>query len=169
VCGTQGFQGSYNPLGVTDSAPGQIVWNEGSSTGNTKTCINGVTGYRLGVLSLENTPAGADTYQFVKIDGVSPNFAYNGAAIAADGKQRQQFANGSYTYALEMFSAVTPNATPDQIAFASALNTKLSDSSASDLVGIAYLDNQAGWAKNDLSNKQSRVSRAGNNCGPLLP
>jgi hypothetical protein len=174
VCGTAGYKGFYNPLGAADSAPGQIVFNEGSSTSNAKACINTAAGYKLGILSLENIPAGADTYKFVKIDGVSPNYTYNGTAVVADPKQRQQFASGSYPYALEMYSAYKATAPANVIAFANSLNAKLGDSTLSDLVGIAYEDGAnlptpVLWVKNDLTQKQSRVTRNGNNCGPLLP
>jgi hypothetical protein len=169
VCGNLGYAGAYNPLGAGDSAPGTIVWNEASSTGNAKACLNTAAGYRLGVLSLENIPAGADTYKFVKLDGVSPNNTYNGTAVVADGLQRQQFANGSYPYAYEMYSATQPGTTPQVLAFASALNTKLGDSTQSNLVGIAYFDIPGTFVGNDLTNKQTKVVRNGNNCGPLLP
>jgi hypothetical protein len=173
VCGTSGFGGFFSPLGAADSAAGQIVWNEASSTTNVKACVNNASGYRLGVVSLENVPAGSDTYKFVKIDGVSPNFANDGSlavpAVVADTKQRQQFANGSYPYALEMYSMVQPSASADVVAFSGALNTKLGDSTASDLVGIAYFDLPGTWAGNSLTNKQTKVTHAGNNCGPLLP
>lgn len=169
VCGTQGLFGAYNPLGAGDSAPGQIVYNEGSSTTNVKACLNNASGYRLGVVSLENVPSGSDVYKFVKLDGVSPNYTWNGSALVADAKQRQQFASGAYPYALEMFSMVTPTATATQVAFSNALNAKLADSTKSDLVGIAYLDVPGTFVKNSLTNQQSKVSRAGNNCGPLLP
>jgi hypothetical protein len=178
VCGNLGYTGSYNPLGAGDSAPTQIVYYEGSSTGNAKACLNATVantpsaastavGYRLGILSLENVPAGADTYKFVKIDGVSPNNTYNGAAIVADGKQRQQFANGNYPYAYEMYAMTQPGSSA--ATFAGLLNTKLGDSTASDLVGIAYFDLPGTWVNNSLTNKQTRVTRAGNNCGLLLP
>lgn len=169
VCGTQGYLGAYNPLGAADSAPGQIVFNEGSSTGNAKTCINTTSGYRLGILSLENVPSGSDAYKFVKIDGVSPNYTYNGSTLVADPKQRQQFANGSYPYALEMYSAYKATAPANVVAFANSLNAKLGDSTLSDLTGIAYEDIPGTWVGNDLTQKQTRVTRNGNNCGPLLP
>ena len=177
VCGTLGYQGAYNPLGAADSAPGTIVWNEGSGTGNAKACLNATVasgastavGYRLGILSLENVAAGADIWKFVKVDGVSPNNTYNGATTVADAKQRQQFANGSYSYAYEMHSATQPGTTGPILAFAAALNVKLSDSTSSDLVGIAYSDIPGTWAGNSLTNKQTRVVRNGNNCGNLLP
>jgi len=168
VCGNIGYQGAYNPLGATDSAPGTLVYNEGSGTGNAKTCLNNAAGYRLGVLSLENTPTGTDTWKFVKIDGVSPNYTAAGGVVQFDSNQRQQFASGAYTYALEMFSAVQPTATPDQLAFASALNTKLGDSTASNLAGIGYFDLPGTWVGNSLANQQTRVTRNNNNCAPLM-
>jgi hypothetical protein len=167
VCGNLGYTGAFNPLGAADSAPGTIVWNEATSTGNAKTCLNNASGYRLGVLSLENVPSGSDTYKFVKIDGVSPNYTFNGAATVADPKQRQQFANGSYPYAYEMYAMTQPGSSA--ATFAGLLNTKLGDSTASNLVGIAYFDIPGTWVGNSLANLQTKVTRAGNNCAPLLP
>ena len=165
-CGTVGFNGSYNTLGAADSAPGQIVFNEGTNTAAVTGCLNNTAGYRLGVISLENANS---TYKFVKIDGVSPDNTYDGAAVVADGKRRQQFASGSYKYALEMYSAIKPTASAAVVAFQGALNSKLGDSTQSDLAGIGYLDLPGTWVANSTTQKQSRISRQGNNCGPLLP
>ncbi len=168
VCGNAGFGGVYNPLGAADSAPGQIVYVENNNSAAVAACLNNTAAYRLGVISLENIDT-TQTYKFVKIDGASPNYTYNGTTVVADPKNRQNFAKGQYAYAMEMFSAIKPTATPAEVAFASALNAKLGDSTLSDLAGIAYLDNQGGWTVNNTSNKFARVSRQGNNCAPLNP
>lgn len=173
LCGTAGFGGVYTPFGVADSNPGTLVFNEGSSTGNAKTCLNknaSTDGYRLGVISLENIPvAGTDNYKFVKVDDQSPNYTYNGAAVVADPKQRQQFANGSYKFAFEMYAMRASNAPANIVAFYNALNSQLGDSTKSDLVGIGYFDIPGAWVGNDTTNLATRVTRNSNNCGPLLP
>lgn len=181
VSGTQGFFGALNPetagkantftSGTAVYDAGVLDYNFGSSTGNVKTCLNGAgTNYAIGVMSLENIPGGSDTWKWVKIDNVSPDYTYDKgtSAIVKDPMQRQQFASGAYPFAYEM---VVLN-TPAGASLASALATKLSDSTVSDLPGIAYIEAAGSWNAYDSTlaapaNRESRVQRNGNNSAPL--
>lgn len=165
VCGTLGYQGALNTVGQFDSNPGVFDISEQSETGGVRTALTGTntTGYALGVVSLENIPTTALTsYQFVKLDGVSPNYS---AAGVADLKQRNAFASGSYPFAVEMTGMYRTSATAVTKKLAEAVITGLKSSALHDLAGLAYLDNPAAYT---VGGKQSRVNRGGNNCQPLI-
>jgi len=175
VSGLKGFGGALNPESV--AAPG-VTYNLASSSSNALTCLAG-SGYRIGVLSLENIPSG---WSYVKIDGVSPDFSYdlNGTTIPGAGivkndpKQRQQMAAGYYPFAYQSVVAITPTAPAAVKTLRDDIVLKLSDSTASDLAGFAYQDLPGTWNRWDStvgapSNLQSRVTRTGNNSQPLLP
>lgn len=177
VSGLAGYRGALNPESV---ANGDVSYSLLSSSADVPTCLNNASGYRLGVLSLENIPGGSDSWRFIKIDGVSPNYTWDKAgagALALDAKQRQQFAKGSYTFAFESVIAKRKSVTSGVVkAFYDALGTAIADSTQSDLVGFAYQDiGFGGWNAYDSSssdpaaNKQARVRRDGNNSQPLLP
>jgi hypothetical protein len=170
--------GVQTPATAIDYPIGSIATNklgvtEGASTGNAKTRLNSTNSYVIGVLSLENVPAGADTYKFVAIDGVSPDHAYDltAGAVTADPYQRQSVAAGDYPFAYESFVVYKDNAYGT---LATKLATQILDSTAHNLVGFAYEDlpgTWAAWKSGDgyigNVNKQSRVGRAGNNLFPL--
>lgn len=164
VCGLEGKVGALALLGAADAAPGVFDILEKSSTGDVKTALTGTNtaGYALGVISLENVPTAVATdWKFVKIDGVSPNFS---AAGVTDAKLRNAMASGSYQFQVEMTAMYRSTATAQQKALATAFINGLKDSSKHDLAGIAYLDGTS----YSVGGKASRVSRLGNNCGPLV-
>jgi hypothetical protein len=187
VSGTQGFGGSLNPEAANN---GDTNYSLGSGTQNAKDCLNDVSPvppvggeYRIGVVSLENisnnpptTPA--ETWKFVRIDGVSPDYTFDAASgtVVLDPKQRQQFASGAYKFAYE--SALAYRTSPVKAAttaLATQLGAVMAQSGQSDLVGFAYLDRTfLDWNLYDSSlaspaNKQARGNRASNNSRPLLP
>jgi hypothetical protein len=171
--------GAQTPATAVDFPIASIATNgigvtEGASTGDAKTRLNGA-GYVIGIMSLENVPAGTETWKWVALDGVSPNYAYDLAtsSVIADPALRQNVAAGSYQFAYESFVVYKDNA---YSTLANALGAKMADTSQSDLVGFAYEDLPGTWAAWDNTtifpatgnvNKQSRVSRAGNNLNPL--
>jgi hypothetical protein len=135
----------------------------------TPATTGGVPNYAIGVISLTSAPASSvDTWKFVKIDGVSPNYKADGTVSY---KMREQFANGNYPFAMTAYAAtpVKPAATsigklyPQVV---QAVISGLKDSGLHDLAGIAYLDGAADVAGTP---KQAKVHRtAGNNCSPLI-
>lgn len=63
-----GFE-TLMPYGTTTAT---YKISENSSSGNVRTCLNNASGYKFGVLSLENNPlGGSDTYRFVRINEVA--------------------------------------------------------------------------------------------------
>jgi hypothetical protein len=161
---------------IADIAANGIAFSENSSTGNVTTKLNSTTAYVIGVISAENKPSATDTWKLVAIDGVSPNQAYDLATgtVDIDPNQRQNLATGSYDFAYEsylLFKDSTLNAGTG-IVKAIADNIKLTGKS--NLVGFAYIDAPGTWAPWDSSlgyvgnvNKQTRVTRGGNNLAPL--
>jgi hypothetical protein len=167
VCGSKGFGGSLTPARAADSA-GSLAFFEQTTTGNVESGVAGSAGYALGVVSLgekdkvdDATKAG---YWFVKLDGVSPNFAPDGSY---DGTHRLNMANGSYGFATEMAAYVRTGIGGKQAIAAPAIADAMSSSTgltpATALLGIAYLDNNLAWP----DGIQSKFSRAGNNCAPM--
>jgi hypothetical protein len=68
-----------------------------SGTSNVRTCLN-AAGYSIGVVSAENNPiGGADTYRFVKVNGVSTT-----AGVAGDANTAEAIA-GRYDFVYETF------------------------------------------------------------------
>ena len=128
--------------------------------------------YSIGAISLTSAFANTvNTWKFVKIDGVSPVYNPDGTASY---KQRTQFANGNYPFAVQSY-AVSPvkpvagsvgDATKGYPKVVAAVIAGLKDSSLHDLTGIAYQDGVADAAGVP---KQALVHRtAGNNCSPLI-
>ena len=165
---------------LVDIATNGFAVTEGASTGNVKTRLNSA-GMVIGIMSLENVPAGADTWKWVRVDGVSADQAYDltTSTVTSDPKQRQQMAAGNWDFAYESYVAYKDNAlnatgTDTTAGLARAIYTNMSKTSESDLPGYAYLDlpgTWAAWKSGDgytgNKNKQSRVSRSGNNLNPL--
>ena len=110
-------------------------------------------------------------YNFIKIDGYSPNLAKDaGGNTIRFPKGRNSFANGDYSFAMSFVSVYNRkaiSANSDKQALISAFNAFLSDSD-NDLSNIAYFD---GKQDIDIVNtRQSKVVRGvmGNNCSPLV-
>lgn len=178
--------GEQTPLTALDYPLADIAANgmavtEGASTGNVKTRLN-TAGYVIGVVSLENVPAGADTWKFIAIDGVSPNQAFDAATgtVVVDPLQRQAVSSGSYNFAYESYvaykdAAMNAAGSLTTAGLAKAISDEMKKAANSNLVGYSYLDQPGTWAAWDSSaayvgntNKQSRVSRSGNNLNPLM-
>lgn len=163
---------------IADIAGNGIAFTENSSTGNVKTKLNSTTNtnYVIGVISLENKPSATDTWKFVAIDGVSPDQAYDAATgtVGSDPYQRQAFASGSYDFAYESYLLFKDSTLNTGTGIVKALADNIKQTAKSNLVGFAYIDAPGTWAAWDSAagytgnvNKQSRVSRGGNNLAPL--
>lgn len=151
VCGTKGFGGSAAPAYNSDYS--WVI--ENSETADVKACVNNAADLRLGVVSLENVPvAGTDTYKFVKIDGVSPNYT---AAGVADAKQKVNTRNGSYKFAVESYAMYKGTTLEKAVAKQIADTLK---ASTQDLVGVLSLSGSGSTS--------ALYKRGGNNCAPLL-
>lgn len=172
VSGTVGFGGALTPRTAAGTGVGYTL---NSSTGNVKTCMNTAGGYRIGVVSMENVPGGSDTWKFVRVDGVSPDVAFDTKpgvlTNVVDTKQRQNVARGDYPFAFESFVAVRSDAATEVQDLYTAIGGLIADSTLSDLVGFAYLDGATPWkpynSADATPNQQSRVTRGGNNSQPL--
>lgn len=67
--GANGGAETIIPEGVSKAKYASVV---NSGTSDVKNCLDDNTGYKFGMLSLENNPlAGSDTYRFVKLSGVA--------------------------------------------------------------------------------------------------
>jgi hypothetical protein len=156
---------SYAGLTIMSAVAGGDVTTQLNAAAVAPATVN----YSIGAIALGSVPANTTgTWKFVKIDGASPNYNADGTASY---KQRTQFANGNYPFAVTSYAAqpVKPAATsigklfPDVV---TAVIKGLQDSTLHDLAGIAYLDGVADVAGTP---KQSLVHRtAGNNCSPLI-
>jgi hypothetical protein len=153
---------------ATAYAPGLVV-NENVQTGDVETDLKLTTGYSIGVIALSKGTS--TSYKFVKLDGVSPNFAKGGTAVLGSTALRNNMINGSWGLQMTAY-AVYPTAaatTYDATKAAKAdlikqMVSDLSDASLHDLSAIGYFN---GTGTNAY--KQTQVSRKdGNNCSPLI-
>ncbi|MGA8146365.1 MAG: hypothetical protein WB870_02160 [Gallionellaceae bacterium] len=168
--------GMLDIVSTTDSTANLVV-QANATTNNVVTALNATSGYAIGVLGLGIVPGGGDTWKFVKLDGISPNFNADGSA---DAYQRNAFISGNYPFAMT-YVAVTPvkpakasTATTTGYTVVSTLINGLRDSTLHNLTGIGYLDHAANTEQslvahggpatiNGIANPLS-----GNNCSPLI-
>ena len=167
-----------------DANPGVFNIVENSATGDVTGALSTGTDYRIGVISLEKNHAmGQNTYNFVKLNGVSPNYsAYVGTTLGAplatpiyDAKGRINSSLGLYDYAVEMSANTNSgNNNPVHVNYSAAFIAALSNSTLHDLVGVSYLDNAQAIAAGNTATgtdgtdfKQARFDHAGNNCSAM--
>jgi hypothetical protein len=170
VCGNAGYGGALSPVAVSDGGssglnPGLFNVLQEEATGNVKTDLTGTNtaGYAVGVLSLTATPAAtATSWQFVKLDGVSPNYSATGAP---DTKQRNAFTSGAYSFTTDMAAAYRKTTAAANLAMNKAVVAGLQNSSLHNLTGIGYLDGGSGYT---VGGQQARYDRSGNNCSPMI-
>lgn len=142
--------------------------------GNAKAIPAGA--YGIGVVSLENTPTVTDptSWQYVKLNGVSPNWKYtpgtggttNNANYTYDTQQKASIISGQYQFAVEMnayYRTTSVNANIKTIDATVAKNLSLSN--LHNLTGVAYLDFPTNPSA--VLATQARYSHQGSNCAPL--
>jgi hypothetical protein len=173
VCGSTGFKGQESPISSADGfTASPLISFETPETGDAKDCLNNKTGstwnttaagLRIGVVSLENIPGSSDVWKFVKIDGVSPNYAYDTTTSAwiADAKQKKQVRNGAYKFAVESTALWGGAADAAQKAVAASIAGTMK-SSTSDLVGVLAVSGASTLPT------VAQYKRNGNNCGELI-
>lgn len=147
----------------------KLISKDLAVSGDVTTALGASTGYSIGVVGLSSSKnIAASTWNFVKIDGQSPNYLPDGTAAY---KGRTAFANGHFPIAVTSYATFhTANLTKvaDKLALVDIVIKGMADSSKSDLAGVAYLD---GKEETDLTKpKQSKVQRGldGNNCSPMV-
>lgn len=180
VCGTTGFAGALAPSISTDSVPGTyvVVDETNTGTGQAENCawsgsatgVAAYTGYAAGVVSLgekdirdSTSPQSAfpnAKYWFVKLDGVSPNYKADGTY---DTQHRANLLTGAYHFGTEMGAYVktATSLTTGNGKVVAAIANDIRLSTLSDVRGIAYLNNPAGYP---ADGKNARYSNGGNNC-----
>lgn len=169
--------GMLDIVAPTDSTANLVV-QANATTNDVVAALNATgDGYAIGVLGLGIVPGGSDTWRFVKIDWVSPNFNADGSA---DAYQRSAFSSGNYPFAMTFFAvapvkpAKTSTITTPGYTVVSTLINGLKDSTLHNLTGIGYLDHAANTEQslvahggpatiNGIANPLS-----GNNCSPLI-
>lgn len=151
VCGSMGYLGALVPATSADY-PSMVI--ENSETADVKACVNNAADLRLGVVSLENVPGASDSYKYVKLDGVSPNFT---AAGAVDAKQKVNTRNGAYKFAVESYAMYKGTTLEKAVAKQIADTLK---ASTQDLVGILSMSGSGSTS--------ALYKRGGNNCAPLM-
>jgi hypothetical protein len=152
---------------ATAYAPGLVV-NENVQTGDVETDLKMSTGYSIGVIALSK--GNSTSYKFVKLDGVSPNFAKGGTTVLGSTALRNNMINGSWGLQMTAYAVYPTAASPYHKTKApkgdliKQMVSDLSDASLHDLSAIGYFNGTGTHAY-----KQTQVSRvAGNNCSPLI-
>jgi len=148
-----------------------LVINEVDDAG-VAAALSTTTGYAIGVLSLNKVQAGSETWKFIKLDGVSPDYLPDGTS---DSNRRARLINGDYGFQMLHF-AVLPTVAMEGTIMGKAAKTNsvsfpnlvdafvsgLKDSGQHNLKGIGY------FLGTDTA-RISKVFRPGSsNCAPLL-
>jgi hypothetical protein len=141
-----------------------------------KNALSSADDYVIGVLGTGGgsavTGTGTAKGRFVKIDGVTPNFASATATAPSSTATRAQIANGVYPFAYVM-QGMYVTATIDKVATKKAtvlaVLNGFKSSALTNLSGIAYLDSAASDMVSAQQSKYSRTYTDGkvNNCSPI--
>ena len=154
--------------------PGSLIVNHNVQSSAVATDLTRTDAYAIGVLTLAS--GAASTYKFVKLDGVSPNFAKNGTAVLSGVNLRNNMINGAWpmqVVSYVMYTNLSVGTDPvkaSKKALIQKFQADLSDSTLHNLTAISYF--------NGTADKQSLVHRATakaagttaaayNNCAPL--
>lgn len=152
--------GALNPARVADGVGTNVVVTENSSTGGVKTGLTNATNageFGLGVVSMENVPAGSGTdgkFAFVKLNGTSPN---------SDVKQRANAMEGTYDMWYELVAFTAYTAFQEGIDLIAATNTSLGNPGITDLTGL-FITPVAGVTGSNVG----KGARIGNSCKPAI-
>ena len=165
-----------NKTDFTNTAvtPGSLIVNHNVQSSNVAADLERPDVFAIGVLTLAS---GAESkYKFVKLDGVSPNFAKGGTTVLSGPNLRNNMINGSWPFQVVSY-VMYPTASVGTDAILAAkkgliekFKADLSDSTLHNLTAISYF--------NGTADKQSLVHRANdrlnagdpvsyNNCAPL--
>lgn len=155
--------GALTARRATDSTA-DLVIHENVQTGDVETDLKLTTGYSIGAIALSK--ASSTSYKFVKLDGVSPNFAKGSSTLYSSTQLRNNMIDGSWGFQMTAYT-VAPTAAMTYDAkkapkaeFIKQMVADLSNSTLHDLSAIGYFNGTA---------KATKVSRvAGNNCSPLI-
>lgn len=152
----------YSALVGSRSAALTVVEQTSTSTVVGTSGLMHPTEYALGVVSLENTGL-----NFLKINGISPNYKYDKAnsAWVADSTQKVNLLNGSYDFQYAPTITRQTSLSGSKLDFFNALLNKFGDGADMvDAVGIYALP-QAAITHNDSGT--ARFHRNGKDCGAL--
>lgn len=158
----------------TAVTPGSLIVNHNIQSSNVATDLTRTDAYAIGVLTLAS--GAASTYKFVKLDGVSPNFAKGGTTVLSGANLRNNMINGAWPFQVVSYvmypttSVGTDTVLASKKALIEKFQADLSNSTLHNLTAISYF--------NGTADKQSLVHRANdrvagaatvsyNNCAPL--
>ncbi|MDO8450815.1 MAG: hypothetical protein Q7T10_18645 [Rhodoferax sp.] len=159
-CATGLAAGALTPDGtnvVGSTAYPKVTIRSNNGSGDVKTNITAASNanaYAIGVLSLENAPAGTEKFAFTKLNGVSPT---------ADAKQRQTAIDGDYEFWYELVAFTAATAPAEGAGLMTGLATVLSDPSVTDLRGL-FATPLSGFDNATFPNQVSKGYKGGNAC-----
>jgi len=150
----------------TDGTKFQMV--KYATSGLVRTAANSASNYVIGAAALAARSIVKDEYNFVKIDGISPNVVETGATGTSILNGREAFSSGDYNFAFTaygIYKKTLDSSLSDQSTLVAKLIAAMRDSTKHNVSGVAYLD---GVADSGIL-KQSKVNRFdGNNCAPIM-
>ena len=157
---------------LADNTANLIVeHNVQSST--VETDLNSATGYSIGVITLAK--GASSTYKFVKLDGVSPNFAKGGTTVLTGASLRNNMINGAWPFQVVsyvMYPTATAVTGQPKAALIAKFKADLSDGSSTvnNLTAISYFNGPADKASlvhRATAKASGTTAAAYNNCAPL--
>ena len=169
-CNTATTLGGGVPVLDTESSNDNFAMTKKATSGLVRTALDGTAtaGYAIGAAGLQARAIAANTWNFVKINGMSPNVSPTGASGSSLASGREAFAKGDYNFAMTaygIFSSTFNNTSTDKGNLINKSIAAIKDSTRNNVAGIAYIDGAAEstWLKQALVNRVG-----GNNCAPLV-
>jgi hypothetical protein len=169
-CNTATTLGGGVPVLDTESSNDNFAMTKKATSGLVRTALDGTAtaGYAIGAAGLQARAIAANTWNFVKINGMSPNVSPTGASGTFLASGREAFAKGDYNFAMTaygIFSSTFNNTSTDKGNLINKSIAAIKDSTRNNVAGIAYIDgaSELTWLKQALVNRVG-----GNNCAPLV-
>jgi len=163
--------GALTPLRAADTSyfsPSTLVVNENIQTAQVENDLKATSGYSIGVIALSK--ADSTSYKFVKLDGVSPNFAKGGTSTYTTTGLRGNMVDGTWPLQVVSYAVYGSTATvfdakknpKGQIVAQLVGDLSTPTASITDLAGMTFFNGTG------VDARLSKVSRfKGNNCAPL--
>lgn len=159
-CATGLAGGALTPDGsnlVGSATYPKVTIRSNNGSGDVKANITAASNagtHAIGVLSLENAPAGTEKFAFTKLNGVSPT---------ADAKQRQTAIDGDYEFWYELVAFTAATAPAEGAGLMTGLAAVLGDPSVTDLRGL-FATPLSGFDNATYPNQVAKGFKGGNAC-----
>ena len=149
---------------------GSLIVNHNVQSSAVESDLARTDAYAIGVITLAK--GASSTYKFVKLDGMSPNFAKNGTSTLATTTLRNNMINGSWPFQVVSYVMYPTAAAASGQAKAGLIGkfqADMSDSTLHNLTAISYFNGSDATKVSLVHRANDKVSGnvTFNNCAPL--